>query len=515
MVDHPQLSPRAGSFSEWLREISGSARERYERILATVKRDSQELSILPGGKLGPYVAAVITAGVCSLFRLGFRDIYTESILFMAIGLGFGLLTETTGMLFVATYATVDLITLANALSLQTLIGRLVSYWLLALLVVAFPNVQRFMYAAVSTTAGKRRVGSAGAPFVSALVIAPLVYLWTIGVPYLIRSVFRGFPTEAAIRPLQESGLLLAGIAFGLALLISLTYQRKVGVQLRRAVARPSRRFVKPVEVMRRLVGYVLAIVVLGGIVTSAFDIALLLGALLLGETLFALMLRIAVFRSLLAKVPYLLRFMGAFIGTFLIAYLIMTSSLYRPLFGSGFFPLVLSVAAGFLLFRLLVGMDGQALGTQPPPSQSGTRTPLSILLPIAFMMVGALPQEAFATDCSSLPDCQMGSIACTAAGFAAIVVAIVSRILGALEAIGNFIIKLCIAFWSFFVPVAPVAEPDLAPQAVEGALQQAKELKAQHVRDALFQQGKDEEALQEYSRIRNMSDEDFKKSYLQ
>src|SRR5205823_2042623 len=98
------------------------------------------------------------------------------------------------------------------------------------------------------------------------------------------------------------------------------YQRKVGVHLQRAVPRRSRQYVKPVEVMRRIVRYVLAIVVLGGLVTSAFDIALLLGALLLGEALFALMLGIAGFRSLLAKVPYLLRFVLAFMGTFLIAY---------------------------------------------------------------------------------------------------------------------------------------------------------------------------------------------------
>ena len=64
MVDRPQLSTGAGSFSEWLREIGETAREKYGRILAVVKRDSQELGILPGGKLVPYVAAVIAAGVC-------------------------------------------------------------------------------------------------------------------------------------------------------------------------------------------------------------------------------------------------------------------------------------------------------------------------------------------------------------------------------------------------------------------------------------------------------------------
>jgi hypothetical protein len=226
---------------------------------------------------------------------------------------------------------------------------------------------------------------------------------------------------------------------------------------------------------------------------------LLFGALVGGEVILHLLLRMPKFGRLLLRIPYPLRFVAAFIGTFLIADLIM-ANLYEPAFGSEFFPLVLSLSAGFLLFQLLVGIDEAAL--HMPRSSNHKGTGAALLLAVTFYLL-AEPRVAFADNCSGLSDCSTGALSCTAAGIAAVVAAIWSWIKSALSAIWDWALEVFSP--DPLPPGFDPLHPDLAPGAMEGWVRTTKELKA---RQAL-QDGN----MEEYNRIRNMSTEDFMKEF--
>jgi hypothetical protein len=240
-------------------------------------------------------------------------------------------------------------------------------------------------------------------------------------------------------------------------------------------------------------------VALTGLVTNTLDVVLLFGALLGGELVLSSVLRTPRFRSLFVRIPYPLRFVVAFVATFIIAYFIM-ANLYRPAFGSEFFPLVLSLAVGFLLFHLLLGVDEAVLSSSYPPNHSGTGT--ALLIAIGFFLL-AEPSVVFADNCSGLSDCAKGSVSCTAAGIAAIVASIWTWIKSAASAIWDWIEDVFSP--DPLPPGFDPLDPDLAPPAMEGWVKTVKEMKA---RQAL-QRGDEDE----YYRIRNMSTEEYLKEF--
>ncbi|MEX0667801.1 MAG: hypothetical protein WD313_05675, partial [Acidimicrobiia bacterium] len=149
--------------------------------------------------------------VQTLTRIALRNVFTESMPFMAAGLLLGMLAPTAGAGLVAAFIPLDLIAAAmqgQELTplLPSVAGRAVSYWLLWLLVVEIPILIRTGFLTVDRSGPIQRVVAfmlaVGAGFV-------MPWVWAQAVTLLIRPVFTwsdlNAPYYAAVGPVQEGG----------------------------------------------------------------------------------------------------------------------------------------------------------------------------------------------------------------------------------------------------------------------------------------------------------------------
>lgn len=388
------------------------------RARAIVRLELEGLDALPGGRLAVLGAVAVVVVAFSGLRLGYVDVYTESIPFMIAALALGMVGRAIGATLVAAHAVVDLLRsatgnaldpFATGLTGETLLGRAISWLLLWLLVVTIPTLGRMTREASRRDALRLHLPAAAASVAGALTAGALVFLWSAAEPYLIRPVFfLGGPTYAAMEP-QRSGGILALAAAILFLVAEIAIHSRIwtGADLIPLVRRSASGVG---AIVARVVGYVVAVVLVLGLVTSTLDIVLLAVGFIAAELLVAGVSVSPALRATITRLPFVARLGIALAGTFLFSQLVF-AVWYQPLFGSEFFPLVLSLAVGIVLFRVLMEMPatGESSGSRASRGAVGTASMLLPLLVGAAWLAG--PEVVRADNCSGLFDCEQTDLA--------------------------------------------------------------------------------------------------------
>jgi hypothetical protein len=386
---------------------------------------------------------------------GIDYLYTESVVFMLAALLLGMASPAAGLLLVLIHLVFDLVVAIGQGQLEPLLpalaGRLVSVWVLWLLAVAIPLMARSI-PGTTLASGQpadprlRRLLALGAAGVTAGV---LIFIWTQAVPLLVRPAFiwatRSNPTYEAVAPVQENPWAFVVVGIAAVLLVSLVRLR-FGVldeevvelqeidDLELDALEDEGELPSEVEFVGRLMAHALTIVALGGLVSGFFDVALMAAALIVARPLAVLLLRRIPGARLVARIPWVIRFIGAF-GVTYVAGLIVTGLFYDSTDFSEFLPLVLTVALGLFLFQLLFAVDDVAReaparpaeeATEPGPSPGAAMVLAALLFGLSATL--ALPGAVAADNCSGLIDCystsEAGAIAAAgAAGAAAVGVA--------------------------------------------------------------------------------------------
>jgi hypothetical protein len=377
------------------------------RVRAIVLVEVSGFRVFLGGAWWmPFAVVATIVAAFSLLRLGIQDIYSESVPFLVLAIAAGLVSRTTGMLLVLGHTIADLLreALAPSFGLELLVGRLTAAALLWILVVTVPLAARWLEAALSVQLSG---GRASRPYlrvpvsgsVSAAVLGLLVAAWSQGAAYLIRPAFPSSPTVEAIAPLQNDAILLGVIAAAMSLALSLLLRPRVG---RDADVVP---ILPPVPngtlagFLARAIRALVVLVLLRGVISGLTDIALL-GSALLGAELIVWWLAHRPTVSPIRPIPVAWRLLLASALTFLVT-AVVTTLAYERRFGSEFFPLVLSIAVGFLAFRILLapGVWASREGIAPPAGH------VVIAVTAAVGWLFLVPAEASADNCSSLIDC--------------------------------------------------------------------------------------------------------------
>jgi hypothetical protein len=432
---------------------------------------------------------VVVAVFFSLFRgggsltswlgLGYDVVFTESYPFMLLALIIGMLSPSAGLLLVLLHIPLDLI--ASIISggpfgggqldplLPALAGRAVSWWLLWLLAVGIPLMARSIPGATLASRQPRDqfLRTLLAYTAGAVVSGILLWTWTAALPFLVRPVFAwtylGVPTDQAVQPIQASGnvIIIAGVLLALGMT---AVRQRFGVldEEVHEISEPAGDlgqigpgpdgsgvgyisggddgsfddggdepiFSDQLETVGKIAVQAFAVIALGGIITGAVDVAVLFGAALIGQLAAGRLARVHILATTLWRVPWVIRFVGAFIVTLLIGY-VVNNLIFAPLpeAQSEFFPLVITTAVGLALFRVLLG------AAEPPErepeheaSEGSHAAPGVALGVIAALVVGGFalfagPPPVAANNCSGWGDCPvtMEAVAAAGAGSAAVV----------------------------------------------------------------------------------------------
>ena len=430
--------------------IVGGYRTARTNAETNLRRDSEALRTLPGGRRSVFLAALCVTALFSLFRVGVLEIYTESLLFLLLVVTLGLLGWTVGLLVIALHVVFDLVAfvltppwierpLITDVTVGTLLGRFISFVLLFVLVVMIPSAQRFVHARLLAHGWERphvRFVSAAA---SVVTVGVLVYLWTVIAPYVTRGVFiyssfYRYPPVLVIEPLEDQGILLALGAAVVAAGVAVGYQQRVGIAntipvLEHAPTIGSR-------VLRRGLRYLVVLVVLSPLLTNSLgepgvlDVLLLAGALV-GAELLVLGASRSSAGTRLRSIPWIVRLSVASVAVFVAVSLIF-DRLYdawlfayaRPdvLADSEFLPIVLGLVVGVVLFRLALGVDDYV---EPYIEYRSTGVSQPVVRPLAIGLLCVIVLLAIATDvavahhCSNLADCDAASRGAQAAAITA------------------------------------------------------------------------------------------------
>jgi hypothetical protein len=329
-------------------------------------------------------------------------------------------------------------------ALGTIAGRLISFYLLWLLVVEIPVVGRMVPAVVmdSDRPANPNVRKLVAIASTAVAVGLMTWIWTQAAGLLIRPVFTwsglSSPTYDAIANLQVNGMLIVLVAAGLAAAMGILRLQKPSGEalgdpsftdfedfdLDQFEAEPS----EGLGLIGQLGKHLLAVFLLGGLMTGFLDLAIIGGVALLSQPVASRVLRNDRLRRLLRGIPWVLRFVAGFGLTYVIGYVINTVR-YEPLAGSEFFPLVLTVAFGLLIFQVLLSDvdtdedddSGESARPEGAPQAGGAIGAALVVFAVGAMLQLAFPATAFADNCSGLFDCNqtIGAAAAAAAGAAA------------------------------------------------------------------------------------------------
>jgi hypothetical protein len=413
----------------------------------------------------------------SWLGLGYDVVFTESYPFMLLALIIGMASPSAGLLLVMLHIPFDLIASAGASSgfgygqleplLPALAGRAVSWWLLWLLAVGVPLMARSIPGATlaSRQPRDRFLRTVLAYAAGGVVAAVLLWMWTAALPFLVRPVFvwtsLGVPTDAAVQPIQATGVVL--IVVGVLLTLAVTYLRQRFGVLEEEVheigepegdlgqlgaAQQSGAFggnvsgqggldggsiddggdeplfSEQLEFVGKIAVQAFAVIALGGIITGALDVAVLFAAATLGQLAAGWLARWPALTNLLGRIPWVIRFIVAFVVTFAFGNLV-NNLVFNPVGDSEFFPLVITAAVGLALFRIVLG-SVEPPAAEEEPAQRPAAGMASIVL-LALLVGGALlfmaPPPVSANNCSGWGDCPvtMEAVAAAGAGSAAVV----------------------------------------------------------------------------------------------
>ncbi len=366
----------------------------WPSLIATARLDADLLRRLrpaPGtgrlGRLGelPGLPAAVLVGsalvlavLFGFMRVGIHDAYTESWLFLALAVTLGLASPSAGVVLVLAFIPMDLLATITRGSADPLVpalaGQAVSWWLLALLVVAAPLIARQVPAAVLASMhpvddrARRALGYAG----GAAVAAALAWIWCAGTVELIRPVFTwsaalGSPSPATTGPLLAGRVDLMVLTALVALAVTLLRDTfrivddeadadVLPAPWPRILPLPDPRLTPLRWVLVTAVGLVL----LGGMITAPVDVILLGAALLAARPgVHWLLRRAPAARVVLGQLSWIVRFaIGVAVGA--ITALVLTLVLTGPAFGSERFPIVVATAVAIVILALLLEVDAVA-----------------------------------------------------------------------------------------------------------------------------------------------------------
>jgi hypothetical protein len=339
-----------------------------------------------------------TAAEADWTRLWFVDVYTESFPFMAGALVLGIVSPALGAFLVLVFAVVDL----GAAALQphelvplplALVGRLVSYWLLWVLVVEGPLLGRAM---AESTSGARLWRAA----VGAAVIGGFVWLWTvmaavlIRAPHILSHLFA--PQPAAVYPLQTAGLQIAVVgAVAMALVVAArTADGLLGVE----PPAPRGWQGRPAGVARHVAVAAGLTVGLWGVIGAPWHAVALFAALVLARPVASIVApRIRAARAIPALPP------AALAGALCVLGIAVAVLTVPPIdtYSNTWDRVVIGIVAIIVVLEL-----AGAVARQPPADGAGSRvaaasTGALLWLAIAFVS----PSLALADNCADPGDC--------------------------------------------------------------------------------------------------------------
>ncbi len=305
------------------------------------------------------------------FTFHIQDVYIESIPFMVIAAAIGLAAPTLGVLFLASHMIADLAAaFIQPLEMEPLptafAGRLVSFWLLYLLVAELPMAVHEISGWVRVRA-PRALGGPLMVVVGAAAGAAFAWIWGAGATLLIRPVFTWshlyWPTANAGWPLLSSAGIFALVVGGAALLLfGFRYL------ILPAAARPAQ--VAASGGMAGLgpivFGIVVPIVLFSSLITQPIDAVVLAVAVLGARPISAFVLRRTGLARPLAGILRPVRLIGGVAVSFGVGYLI--ASVLGVSTISDFFTMVVAMAVGFVLTRILLDADDFGSSVAAPPS---------------------------------------------------------------------------------------------------------------------------------------------------
>lgn len=405
----------------------------------------------------PLLVLAVTV-VFSLARLTIEQVYTESLVFLVLAAAIGILSPAAGVLLVILHAVFDL---GRALTdpfaayggygpVGVIAGRVVSFYLLWLLVVEVGLLARAIPWSVMTgdrpaALASRRLVAIGS---AVAAVGLMAWIWTQAASILVRPVFTwgglGSPSTVAIFTVQESGMILvfgaAAVAGAVAFLRlryaaveragEISFQEPEDFDLDQFQGEPEGGFGFIGDVARHAV----AVFILGGLITGVLDLVILGGVALASQPVAERLLKFQTIRRLLAPIPWIVRFVVGFGLTFTVG-IIVNSVRYDSLAGSEFFPLVVTVAFGLIIFQVVLSDPGEeeadAAPATPvaPTSATGSSSAGGVIGAVFLGLVTgwlaqlAFPGTALADNCSGLFDCYVSGVGAASAAAAAAAVA--------------------------------------------------------------------------------------------
>jgi hypothetical protein len=330
-----------------------------------------------------------------------RDVFTESLPFMAVALVLGIASPAAGALLVVVFGVGNLVVTFISRELDPILGatfgRLVSYTLFWLLVVEIPLFGRWIAEWMMKSedaAVSRRVAAVAS---GAVAIAFMVFAWAQATPMFITVVYFttsmwGNPFLAAVQPLQEHGLILVWVGAGAGFTI-------LGLRYMGARPRLSPRF-QPIALSTpgwRLAGYIASIAfplaLMAGLIHAPIDLAVLLVGLVAARPLGAIIASASGLARLLAAIPVPVRLVLGILVAGLVAKAYF--SVFFDTEVSRFFHANVAIVLGFLVISVVAA-----------PRQSRTVAPGSVARVLAALAIAlAWPTPAFADNCGDWIDC--------------------------------------------------------------------------------------------------------------
>lgn len=380
------------------------------RLRSSIETDRAFLERLPGGPILP-LSAVAVPFIFTLLRTGVTDVYTESFWFLILSVAIGFAAPSLGILLFASHVLFDII---RSFSFSWgLLGRATSFWLLWLLVVEIPLGQRAvensMYRDISGL--PERVWKRILAGTAALATGTLLFIWSKSVPLMLRPIFtwKGeVPTDQAFVFVQSGvlSLILGGCIAAVGFLLARCRWGQVGHW---AAATGSQDSIATRPRWKELVNYGAVIFLLSGIISGFMDVVLLAIFLFVSKQIAFRIAGQSAVRRIIARTPYFLRFVAAFAITFIAGRVIVAVWL-KPVGNSEFFPVILTVGIGIIVFRALT--DAQITNDVQASSKSAQAT----LLFGVVVLVLLLPIRAYCNNCADLRDCFGSASAAAAAG---------------------------------------------------------------------------------------------------
>jgi hypothetical protein len=273
-----------------------------------------------------------------------------------------------------------------------------------LLVVEVSVSSRWLAGSWRAVSGNRVVVAA----LAAISAGAFSWLWTLAVPIMTRPMFVWSKLSgvaiAAVRPVQEAGILFAVFAALVAGVVALT--RSGGIIADVPVAPASGRGRKGLTILKDLVVAALITLTLGGILASPFEAILLFAAVATSGPLARFLANRTIIGTVVRVAPPALRYAG---GTALA--IAVSAAMMTPLYHMNitanighpqayFFSVVFAVSATF--FVVAVATTPGTQSTELPPSLATT---LLVLGGGVVWMVLASPVVALADNCSGINDC--------------------------------------------------------------------------------------------------------------